>query len=31
MTHFDPLTALTDRNPFVGSLTPFLRRLVKLH
>jgi pimeloyl-ACP methyl ester carboxylesterase len=31
MTHFDPLTARTERNAFVRSLTPFLRHLVKLH
>jgi hypothetical protein len=31
MTHFDPLTALTEQNAFVRSLTPFLRRLVKFH
>jgi hypothetical protein len=31
MTHFDPLTALTERNTFVRSVTPFVRRLVKLH
>jgi pimeloyl-ACP methyl ester carboxylesterase len=29
MTHFDPLTAVTERNTFARTLTPFLRRLVK--
>ena len=27
MTHFDPLTATPDRNSFLRSVTPFLRRL----
>jgi pimeloyl-ACP methyl ester carboxylesterase len=27
MTHFDPLTALTERNTFARTVTPFLRRI----
>jgi hypothetical protein len=27
MTHFDPLTALTERNTFVRTVTPFVRRI----